>query len=106
MGFSRTKLPFFVLAIGLTGCVIALVMQYYTNAVDWTRFSGVCVLHQWQAARDFACQHSRHLRSDRILSSAFATFFGMWIFNKLPRFANPLHRIARFKRATNDPLSS
>ena len=37
-----------------------------------------------------------------VLSSAFASFFGMWILNTLPRLSNPLHRISRFKRATND----
>ena len=37
-----------------------------------------------------------------VLSSAFATFLGMWGLNKLPMFSNPLHRISRFKRATND----
>ena len=26
----------------------------------------------------------------------------MWILNKLPRFSNPLHRVSRFKRVTND----
>ena len=37
-----------------------------------------------------------------ILSSAIATFLGMWALNRLPRLANPLHRISRFKRVTND----
>ena len=37
-----------------------------------------------------------------VLSSAFATFFGMWIMNSLPRLSNPLHRVSRFKRVTND----
>src|SRR5690606_19118364 len=37
-----------------------------------------------------------------VLSSAFATFFGMLFLNRLPRLANPLHRIPRFGRASND----
>jgi mono/diheme cytochrome c family protein len=37
-----------------------------------------------------------------VLSSAFAAFLGMWALNRLPRFANPLHRIDRFRRVTND----
>ncbi len=37
-----------------------------------------------------------------VLSSAFAAFLGMLILNGLPRLANPLQRIPRFKRATND----
>jgi mono/diheme cytochrome c family protein len=37
-----------------------------------------------------------------VLSSAFGAFFGMWILNGLPRLANPLFRVPRFKRVTND----
>jgi mono/diheme cytochrome c family protein len=37
-----------------------------------------------------------------VLTSAITTFLGMWILNRLPMFANPLHRISRFKRVTND----
>lgn len=102
MGIRRTKLPFFVLAIGLTGCVIALIMQYYTNAVDWTKIFPGYAFYISGKPLEISPANIPVTFEVIILSSAFATFFGMWIFNKLPRFANPLHRIARFKRATND----
>ncbi|MCP4145225.1 MAG: DUF3341 domain-containing protein, partial [bacterium] len=37
-----------------------------------------------------------------ILLSAFATFFGMWGLNKLPKWHNPLFNNDRFRRATQD----
>ncbi len=102
MGIRRTRLPFFVLAIGLTGCVMALLMQYYMNTVDWTKiFPGYAFYISGKPI--FSVPANIPVTFEVIiLSSAFATFFGMWIFNRLPRFAHPLHRIDRFRRATND----
>ncbi len=102
IGIKRTFLPFIVLAVGLSAVVIGLGMQYYANAGDWSpifpgynfNISG----KPW-----FSLPANIPVAFEVIvLSSAFATFFGMWIMNKLPKFANPLHRVSRFKRATND----
>jgi mono/diheme cytochrome c family protein len=102
MGISRTRLPFFVLAIGLTGCLVALAMQYYMNAVDWTKiFPGYAFFISGKPL-EISPANIPVTFEVIILSSAFATFFGMWLFNRLPQFANPLHRINRFRRATND----
>ena len=32
LGIQRTKLPFIVLAIGISGCALAVGLQWYTNA--------------------------------------------------------------------------
>lgn len=37
-----------------------------------------------------------------VLLSAFATTFGMFALNKLPRLHNPLFNVERFKKATDD----
>ena len=37
-----------------------------------------------------------------ILFSAFASFFGMWILNKLPQFNHAVFASTRFRRATCD----
>ena len=37
-----------------------------------------------------------------VLFSAFATFFGMWSLNGMPRLSHPLFSNARFARATTD----
>ncbi|MEM7453048.1 MAG: quinol:electron acceptor oxidoreductase subunit ActD [Planctomycetota bacterium] len=102
LGISRTKLPFIVLAIGLGAVAIGLGMQYYTNAADWSPiFPGYAFKISGKPI--FSLPANIPVTFEVIvLSSAFATFFGMWGLNKLPMFANPLHRISRFRRATND----
>ena len=103
IGIPRTILPFIVLAVGLSGCAIGIGMQWYTNGTEqlgplWSgyqfRISGK-PLFSLPANIPIAFEII-------VLSSAFAAFFGMLILNKLPRLANPLHRIPRFKRVTND----
>lgn len=102
IGIRRTRLPFFVLAVGLSGCLFALAMQYYTNKVDDSPlFPGYRFLISGKP--DFSLPANIPVTFEVIvLSSAFATFFGMWALNRLPRFANPLHRLPRFRRVTND----
>lgn len=102
IGIRRTALPFIVLAIGITGCAVGLFMQYYANAVDWTPiFPGYAF--KISGKPYFSIPANIPVTFEfTILSSAFGAFFGMWALNRLPRLANPLHRISRFKRATND----
>lgn len=102
LGIKRSMLPFFVLAIGLSGLTIGLGMQYYTNAVDWSPiFPGYGF--KISGKPYFSLPANIPVTFEVIvLSSAFATFFGMWFLNKLPMLSNPLHRISRFKRVTND----
>lgn len=102
LGIKRTILPFIVLAIALGGCVVGLGMQYYTNAADWSPlFPGYAF--KISGKPYFSLPANIPVTFEVIvLSSAFATFLGMWFLNKLPMLANPLHRVSRFKRATND----
>ncbi len=102
LGIPRTILPFFVLIIGLTGCAVGLGMQYYANAGDWSPlFPGYNFMISGKPF--FSLPANIPVTFEVvILSSALATFLGMWALNRLPRLANPLHRISRFKRVTND----
>ena len=102
LGIPRTILPFFVLIIGLTGCAVGLGMQYYANAGDWSPlFPGYNFMISGKPF--FSLPANIPVTFEIvILSSAIATFLGMWALNRLPRLANPLHRISRFKRVTND----
>jgi mono/diheme cytochrome c family protein len=102
LGIKRTILPFIVLAIALGGCFVGVGMQYYTNAVDWSPlFPGYAF--KISGKPYFSLPANIPVAFEVIvLSSAFATFLGMWFLNKLPMLANPLHRVSRFKRATND----
>lgn len=102
IGIRRTRLPFFVLAVALCGACIGLGMQWYTNKVEESPlFPGYGF--QISGKPLFSLPANIPVTFEVIvLSSAFATFFGMWILNFLPRMSNPLHRLERFKRATND----
>jgi mono/diheme cytochrome c family protein len=102
MGIRRTLLPFFVLAVAFCGCAFGVFMQWYANRASFSPlFPGYDFIISgkplWSLPANipvtFECI---------VLSSAFATFLGMWFLNRLPRLANPLHRIERFKRATDD----
>jgi len=102
IGIKRSILPFIVLAIGLGAVVLGLGLQCYANGQDtfWP-FPGYKFLISGKPI--FSIPANIPVTFEIIvLSSAFATFFGMWILNKLPRFSNPLHRVSRFKRVTND----
>lgn len=103
IGINRTILPFIVLAIGLGAVVVGLGMQYYTNnKIDtFGFFPGYDFMISGKPY--FSLPANMPVTFEVIvLSSAFATFLGMWALNGLPRFANPLHRVSRFKRVTND----
>lgn len=103
MGVPRTILPFIVLAIGLSACAAGLGLQWFTNATEG--WGGGWSGYQFKISGKpyFSLPANIPVTFEIIvLSSAFAAFFGMLILNRLPMFANPLHRIARFKRATND----
>lgn len=102
IGIRRTILPFIVLSIGMTCCALGLLLQYYTNKVDSSPiFPGYAFLISGKPL--FSLPANIPVTYEiTVLTSAFAAFFGMWILNGLPRLANPLHRIARFRRVTND----
>ena len=102
LGIPRTILPFFVLIIGLSGCALGLGMQYYANAGDWSPlFPGYNFMISGKPF--FSLPANIPVTFEIVvLTSAIATFVGMWALNRLPRLANPLHRISRFKRVTND----
>ena len=104
LGIKRSILPFIVLSIALGAVCIGLGMQWYTNTDSGTispAFPGYPF--KISGKPYFSLPANIPVTFEVIvLSSAFATFFGMWILNKLPMLSNPLHRISRFKRATND----
>lgn len=102
IGIKRSYLPFIVLSVALGAVVMGLGLQLYANSQDtaWP-FPGYKFLISGKPI--FSIPANIPVTFEIIvLSSAFATFFGMWILNRLPRFSNPLHRVSRFKRVTND----
>ncbi len=103
IGIPRTILPWIVLVVAIGGFALGLGMQWYTNATEelLPKWSG----YEFKISGKpmFSLPANIPVTFEVIvLSSAFAAFFGMLILNGLPRLANPLHRISRFKRVTND----
>jgi len=95
LGIKPTILPFIVLCAGLTGLVTALVMQWWTNGVDYKYIISGKPFGITPASIPVAFELT-------ILFSAFTTFLGMIFLNKLPRFSNPVFTNPRFDRATDD----
>ncbi len=102
IGIKRSILPFICLFVGIGACGFGVFLQWYVNAfVDSPIFPGydyyISGKPLWSLPANIPV-----IFEIVVLASAFAAFFGMLILNKLPQLANPLHRIARFRRATND----
>jgi hypothetical protein len=95
MGIKPTVLPWIVLGMGLFGLFGGMALQWYANAYAYQFvISGKPI---WSLPANipviFECT---------ILCSAYTAVFGMLILNKLPQLYNPLFKIARFKRVTQD----
>ena len=88
MGIRYTRLPWIVFGCGVTGAVVALLMQWWTNAVDYPfNISGKPI---------FSLPANIPVTFELIiLFSAFAAFLGALVLNGLPRFNNPLFQAAR-----------
>jgi mono/diheme cytochrome c family protein len=95
MGIKRTILPLLVFGGGFTGACGGLLLQWYCNAHAWTwNISGKPI---WSIPANIPIAYEC-----AILLSVFASFFGMWILNKLPQVWHPLFRSDRFLRSTDD----
>lgn len=99
---KKTVLPWIVFFMGLTGCVVGILMQCYMNGVEGS---------WWLSGYDFLISGKPSFSIPAfipvtfeltILLSAFGAFFGMLALNKLPRLFNPLLRSDRFAEVTTD----
>ncbi len=95
MGIKRTILPLVVFGGGFTGMLGGMLLQWWMNAYNWP----------WNIAGKPAWSIPANIPigfEATILFSVLTTFFGMWIFNKLPQVWHPLFRSDRFARVTDD----
>ncbi|MGC1272482.1 MAG: quinol:electron acceptor oxidoreductase subunit ActD [Planctomycetaceae bacterium] len=107
MGIRRTVLPWIVLAGGLTGVTVAILLQYWTNASAWAEnivgwpFSGyqypISGKPYWSLPANIPIAFEL-----TVLFSAFAGFLGMIALNRLHRFYNPMFKLEQFRRVTDD----
>jgi mono/diheme cytochrome c family protein len=95
MGIKRTILPVLIFGGGCLGALGGLLLQWWCNAYNWPwNISGKPA---WSIPANvpiiFECT---------ILIAVFASFFGMWILNRLPQVWHPFFRNERFNHITDD----
>lgn len=95
MGIKMTKLPWFVICAALTGLATAIVLQWWTNAVDYRWIISGKPFWSWPANVPIMFELT-------VLFSAFATLGGMLALNNLPLPSHPLDLKERFRRVSDD----
>ncbi len=95
MGIRGTRLPWLILLGGVTGLGLATLMQWWMNAVDYPFYISGKPLFGLPANIPIMFELT-------VLFSAFATVFGMWGLNGMPKLYHPLLTSERFRRATQD----
>ena len=95
IGVRPTPLPWLVLGAGITGAIVALAGQWFTNAFDYPFLISGKPLFSLPANIPVTFEVI-------ILVSAVTAFLGVLALNGLPRFSNPLFSSQRFLRATQD----
>jgi mono/diheme cytochrome c family protein len=95
LGIKPTGLPWIVLACGLVGTSIGLVMQVWMNTIDYPYIISGKPFFSMPAFIPVSFELT-------ILLASFGAFFGMLALNGLPKFSNPIFTDSRFDRATDD----
>ncbi len=105
MGHEPTKLPWIVLAGGLTGMMTGLFLVWWTNATSFEGLPYVIRGYQFHISGKPYFSLPANIPPIfelTILFSAFCAFFGMLVLNGLPKFYHPVFTKKRFDRATQD----
>jgi len=90
-----TRLRLLIFLCGAAGAALALLLQWFTNAVHYPYLVSGKPLFSLPANIPVTFELT-------VLFAAFATFFGMLALNGLPRFFHPAFLSQRFRRATAD----
>jgi hypothetical protein len=95
LGLGRSRLGYLVFAAGLTGMILALLLQWWTGAVDYPLVIG--------GKPFFAFEFSIPITFElTVLLAAFAAVLGMLGVNGLPRLHHPVFGCESFRRVTDD----
>jgi hypothetical protein len=109
MGVKPTILPILVFGGGITGTILAFVLQWFTNASSFDMFSGIPGI--FVRGYDFMISGKPFWSGPAwvpimfeltILLSALGCVGWMFLLNGLPRFFHPCVRSERFSRVTDD----
>jgi mono/diheme cytochrome c family protein len=95
MGIRPTLLPWLVLGGGIAGAAVALLLQWWTNAVDYPIVVSGKPLFSLPAFIPVTFELI-------ILFAALTAFVGVLVLNQLPQFWHPAFLSRRFVRATSD----
>lgn len=95
IGIPRSILGYIVICIGLTGTVTAILLQWWTGAVDYPLVIAGKPLFAFEFAMPIIFELS-------VLFSAFTCVFGMLALNGLPKFYHPTMNFSRFQRFSDD----
>jgi hypothetical protein len=95
MGIRGTRLPWLVLGGGIAGAGLGLLLQWWTNAVDYPLNISGKPFFSLPANIPVTFETT-------ILLSALTTVVGMLALNRLPQYWHPIFGSERFKRATSD----
>ena len=95
MGIRMTVLPLLVFCGGITGTGVAVLLQWWTNAIDYPWVISGKPLFSLPANIPIMFELT-------VLFSALTAFLGMLVLNKLPKFSQPLLNSERFRGMTTD----
>lgn len=95
MGLGDSKLGLIVFPIALTGTTLAFLMMWWMNGVDYPLVIGGKPPYSLPSQVPIMFEVT-------ILLSAFATVFGMFHLNRLPRHHHPLFNSERFRGFSDD----
>jgi Protein of unknown function (DUF3341) len=95
MGLGDSKLGWIVFPAAMAGTTAAFLLMWWTNGVDYPLVVG--------GKPPFSLPSMVPVMFElTILFSAFATVFGMFHLNRLPRHHHPIFNSERFARASDD----
>jgi mono/diheme cytochrome c family protein len=95
MGIRMTKLPWFVLFAAMAGATTGVVLQWWTNAVDYPWIVSGKPFFSLPANIPIIFELT-------VLFAATTALVGMLVMNRLPHPAHPLDLKRRFARVTDD----
>lgn len=95
MGLGRSRVSLISLLGGVTGCLLALVLVFYTGGIDYQ-----IIVH---GKPFFAFEPTFPVFFElTILMTAFGTVAGLLVFNLMPRLNHPVFNWERFQKVTDD----
>lgn len=108
MGIQTTKLPYLVMAMGMTGCATGIFLTWWTNAAwhaDFLFMPNFLRPYQYliSGKPDWSFPANIPVIFElTVLFASLTAVFGMLVRNNLPLFHNPIFTVPRFARVTSD----